>query len=151
MEIEFEEVKPFGEVDFQDIKDFEASNEVILPDDYKNFLEIQNGGRPKQNNLGTVETDVQWLYGMYDYENAPDWANFFEALDTYEGRLPSWYIPIGRDSGGNLFIMSLYEENRGLVAWWLHEQEAQENADEYFDNVRIVADNFTEFLKLLSD
>ena len=150
MTVEFEEIKPYGKVNPQDLKAFEKANDVILPNDYKRFLATQNGGKPRQTTLQAVHTDVHWLYGMYDYDNAPDWANFFEAIDTYSGRLPSWYVPIGRDSAGNLFIMSLYEENRGLVAWWLHEQEAKDYADDYFDNVRILADSFTEFLALLS-
>lgn len=141
-----EESNPYGPANLADIAEFEEANEVSLPDDYKKFLLEHNGGRPDPNVLSGPDTDVQWLYGMVE---EPAWASLFHALDTYEGRIPAWYMPIGMDSGGNLFVMSLYEENKGVVALWWHEDEAEGNGSEYFDNLTHVADSFTEFADLL--
>lgn len=64
----------------------------------------------------------------------------------FRKRIPSWYFPIANDSGGNLYLMSLYQENHGLIAFWRHEEETTGDADQYFDNMSIVATSFSEFL-----
>ena len=139
----------FGKTDLQDIRQFESHNNVLLPEDYKVFLSKYNGGQPKPAIQPKVKSDVQWIYGMV---TEPYYASLFQHLDMFQGRLPSWYIPIANDSGGNLYIMSLYEENRGLIAFWDHENEAEEGqADEYFDNITFVASSFTDFLDQLVD
>lgn len=137
----------FGKINLQDITDFEVHNNVRLPDDYKEFLIKHNGGVPQPNIEPTVKSDIQWIYGMVE---GPYYASLFQHLDMFEGRLPSWYIPIANDSGGNLYIMSLYPENHGLIAFWDHESEAEEGeADEYFDNMTFVASSFGHFLNQL--
>lgn len=145
--MQLEKCNPYGRINSADIVEFEETNEVSLPNDYKDFLLKCNGGRPNPNLLQDHDTDVQWLFSMVE---KPSWASFFHALDVYEGRIPAWYIPIGTDSGGNLYIMSLYEENKGVVALWLHEYEAKENETDYFDNLTHVADSFAEFTDLLT-
>ena len=93
----------YGSIKLEDITNFELASNVLLPADYKAFIIKYNGGRPSPNSLPNPSTDVAWLYGMFDEYN---WANFFYALDVFKGRIPSWYIPVGCDSGGNIFIMS---------------------------------------------
>lgn len=139
------ESQKFGELDLKDLQDFENANQFRLPEDYRDFLLRNNGGIPQKNRLGKPATVVHWLYGMH---NGPDWANFFHALQLYSGRLPSWYIPIGCDDAGNLFLMSMYEENKGIVVFWDHEGEV-ENAHQHFDNLIFVADSFSNFLERL--
>lgn len=146
--MKFEKINPFGPVNSADIVEFEESNEVILPDDYKEFLLDQNGGLPISNTISSINTDVNWLYGMVE---EPAWASLFHALDIYEGRIPAWYIPIGNDSGGNVYIMSLFDDNKGVVAIWWHEEEAEENGSNFFENLTHVADSFQEFLDILEE
>ncbi|WP_276501883.1 SMI1/KNR4 family protein [Terrimonas pollutisoli] len=139
----------YGSVELELISQFESANDVVLPDDYKNFLLKYNGGEPKPAIEPTIKSDVQWIYGMV---SEPYFASLFQHLDTFQGRLPSWYIPIANDSGGNLYVMSLYEENHGVIAFWSHENEAEEGqADQYFDNMQFVAPSFTDFLNQLVD
>lgn len=141
-----EKSNPYGPINPKDIVEFEEDNEVSLPDDYKEFLLEHNGGHPEPSALPAFGTDVNWLFGMVE---EPAWASLFHALAVYEGRIPSWYMPIGTDSGGNLYIMSLYEENKGVIALWWHEDEAPTNGSDYFDNLTPVADSFSEFAALL--
>ncbi|HUC81845.1 MAG TPA: SMI1/KNR4 family protein [Flavisolibacter sp.] len=137
----------FGKVNLTDIDDFEKHNNVQLPDDYRQFLIHYNGGKPVPNIEPTIRSDVQWIYGMVV---EPYYASLFQHLETFSGRIPSWYMPIANDSGGNLYVMSLYAENHGTIAFWNHENEADEGeADEYFDNMKFVAGSFTEFLNNL--
>ena len=45
--------------------------------------------------------------------------------------------------------MSLYKSNIGTIAFWDHENEAEEGeAEQYFDNMTMVAKSFTEFEKM---
>lgn len=143
---EFLETNLFGKLTPNDLSDFESANKFELPIDYKNFLVTYNGGRPVKNHLPKPSTDVNWLYGMHE---GPDWANLFWALNCYNGRLPSWYIPIGYDSAGNLFIMSMFEKNKGTIAVWDHENEAKGDAHQYFNNMTFVANSFSEFINSL--
>lgn len=81
----------------------------------------------------------------------PSWASLFHAIDVYEGRMPAWYMPIGTDSGGNIYIMSLYPDNKGVIALWWHEDETDENGSEYFGNLTAIANSLAEFLELLEE
>lgn len=138
----------FGQVQLSDITQFEIHNNVQLPEDYKDFLIKYNGGRPNPNLVPSVKSDVQWIYGMV---NEPYYASVFQHIDMFQKRIPSWYFPIANDSGGNLYLMSLYNENHGLIAFWRHEEETDGNADQYFDNMDIVSNSFSEFLNQLVD
>ncbi|UYZ63417.1 SMI1/KNR4 family protein [Hymenobacter weizhouensis] len=144
--MQLENSNPFGPVNPADIAEFEETNEITLPSDYKDFLLQHNGGRPLYSKVAGTDVEVKWLYSMIE---EPAWASLFNALDVYEGRIPSWYMPIGTDSGGNLYIMSLYKKNKGVIAFWRHEEEAEENGSDYFENLTHIADSFTEFVHLL--
>lgn len=138
----------FGRVQISDINQFETHNNISLPNDYKDFLIRNNGGRPNPNLVPSVKSDVQWIYGMVD---EPYYASIFQHIDMFHKRIPSWYFPIANDTGGNLYLMSLYHENHGLIAFWRHEEETDGDADQYFDNMSIVANSFTDFLNQLVD
>lgn len=136
----------FGNIRIADLTEFEEANNVALPGDYKQFLIEHNGGRPYPNICLAVKSDVQWIYGMV---HEPYYASLFQHIAIYQNRIPSWYFPIANDSGGNLYVMSLYKENHGMVAFWDHERETAGDADQYFDNMRFVATSFTEFFSQL--
>lgn len=142
----FEDSNRFGRLVMDDLLEFEAVNDFRLPEDYRDFLIKHNGGRPTPNKVSKVDTDVHWLYSMCE---EPAWASFFYALDVYQNRIPSWYIPIGYDSGGNVFITSLFEENKGVIALWMHEREHPTDGTEYYKNCIKLADNFEEFINSL--
>ena len=143
-----EEANKFGKINPKEIIDFEKANNVQVPLDYASFLEKYNGGRPIPNYVPSARSDVDWIYGMHQ---GPAWSNLFDAIDSYQGRIPSWYMPIATDSGGNLYLMSLYEKNRGYIAFWRHEFEADGNASQYFDNMSLVAESFQGFLDQLTE
>lgn len=136
----------FGKIDLNDIVEFESRNNIILPKDYKDFLFDHNGGIPSPNIEPNAKSDVRFIYGMV---KEPYYASIFQAIDTFKNRIPSWYIPIANDSGGNLYLMSLFKDNHGLIAFWRHEEETEGDADQYFDNMSIVANTFSEFINQL--
>ena len=141
------EANKFGNLNESELSDFETSNSVSFPIDYRKFLLKYNGGRPEPNIVPQVGTDINWIYGMHQ---EPSWASLYYAVYVFNSRVPNWYLPIGCDSSGNQFIMSLYPENRGTMAFWKHESELKEgDAGQYFDNVSFIANSFTEFINSL--
>jgi hypothetical protein len=142
------ESNKFGRIQIDDIVQFESDNEIEFPVDYRNFLITNNGGKPKQNLVPSVNSDVQWIFGMV---NEPYYASLFQHIDMFHKRIPSWYFPIANDSAGNLYLMSMYIENRGLIAFWKHEEETDGNAEQFFDNMSFVANSFTDFLDQLTN
>ena len=138
-------INEFGQLDQQELFEFQKDNEIQLPEDYIRFLNEYNGGKPTLNSIN-ANYNVDWIYGFH---NGPKWSNIFHAIDTYQDRIPSWYFPIANDSFGNLYIMSVYHGNHGLIAFWDHENEATENASQYFDNMVLIAKSFNDFLSKL--
>lgn len=141
------EPNKFGKFRRDALIEFENHNEITLPQDYKDFIETYNGGEPLKKRLNTVKNDISWFFSFLD---EPSWASFFNAIDVFFDRIPSWYIPIARMEGGDLLIMSVYIDNLGLIANWDHENEANEGeASQYFENLKLVANSFTELLSKL--
>ncbi len=141
------EPNKFGSLDINDIKQLEAENEISFPSDYIDFLKDYNGGRPKKTYLKETKNDINWFFGFFI---EPRWASFYYALDVFTDRIPSWYIPIARMEGGNLLIMSLFEDNHGFIAHWDHENEAKKGkASQYYDNLIFVANSFSDLLSKL--
>jgi hypothetical protein len=145
--VEILESNKFGKIKIDDIIQFESNNEIEFPVDFKDFLITNNGGKPKQNLVPSVNSDVQWIFGMVD---EPYYASLFQHIDMFYKRIPSWYFPIANDSGGNLYLMSLHIENHGLIAFWKHEEETDGNAEQYFENMSFVSNSFTDFLNQLT-
>lgn len=140
--MELEISNEFGSLDSFELKEFENENQLLIPNDYRNFLIKFNGGKP----LKSVYNDnysVNWFFGFH---NGPDWSTIYHAIDLYQNRIPSWYFPIANDPFGNLFLMSLYEENYGIIAFWDHENECDGDSAQYFENMSLIANSFTEFI-----
>ncbi|MEV4416516.1 SMI1/KNR4 family protein [Catellatospora sp. NPDC049609] len=113
-----------------------------LPADYRAYLLNQDGGRPITNDKAVKE-----IFGIR--EDAPDWANMWDKLDIFHGRYPAWLLPVAQDEYGNLFALSLREQDFGSVWFWDHEEEADEGEPPSEDNIEKWADSWTEFLASL--
>ncbi|MCY1144060.1 SMI1/KNR4 family protein [Actinoplanes sp. Pm04-4] len=100
-----------------DIERLEQRIASRLPRMYRDYLAGQDGGRLESNTRAAKE-----VFGVRD--DAPDWANMWDMLDTYDGRVPSWLQPVAQDEYGNLFAISLRAQDEGSVWFWDHEEEA---------------------------
>jgi hypothetical protein len=49
--------------------------------------------------------------------------NIEKRLDTYSGRMPSNFLPIASDPGGNIVVMSVSGEDRGKIYYWNHDHQ----------------------------
>ena len=144
--IEVQKREDFPKLDEKEIELFQSQNELQLPIDYVSFLKNSNGGKPVKNKIKNTSYVLSHFFGFID---DPQWASIFNAIETYQNRIPSWYFPIAKDAFGNLLVMSLHKDNFGFIAFWDHENEAKEDAQQYFDNMELVCKSFKELENLL--
>lgn len=120
-----------------------------LPRDYKEFLINYNGGNPDPccfsfKNTPEKGSFIDNLFGVIkDLNN-----NLLLNIDLYKNRIPTNFIPIGDDPGGNLILLSVKTPDRGKVYFWDHEMEADTDQGEIADysNLTLISDSFEEFL-----
>lgn len=102
-----------------DITELQARVGMPLPPPYRRFLLTHNGGVPAPNTVDIQgfdqsPTDVQEFFGvgLPIASSRLDWN-----LDTLRERLRGSLVPIGCDSGGNLFALSLRARDLGAVLY----------------------------------
>ena len=118
-----------------------------LPDDYSGFLHSKNGAFPALDCITFEEggrktaSDVFCFFAL-DHSQPGLSMNWHR--ETFSERLPKDTLPIGRDSGGNLWLLSLLGNDAGSVFFWDH--GTFETVDETdLKSCPKVASSFTEF------
>lgn len=112
-----------------------------LPDAYRDYLLGRDGGR-LDNNDGAVND----IFGLGE---VPDWASMWLVLETFHDRVPAWLLPVARDAYGNLYAISLRDEDHGSVWFWDHEEEADEGEPPAENNIERKAPDWQTFLDSL--
>lgn len=132
------------------ISAFEASIGKTLPEPYKRFLQEQNGGRPFRSTY-KIPRHGEAGVNFYGINLAEEYNDLYSAMCMYEGRIPSDFIPIGHDPGGNLICLQL--EANHAVYFWDHEEEKDDDDPEPADmsNMYFIADGFEKFINELED
>lgn len=135
---EANEFKPNSE----DISLFEEEIGIVLPLDYIAFLKEYNGGYPEPNyyQVGKYCFIVQFFSGLH-LESIEDLRR---EVEVFAGRIPSKSLPIAAMEGGDVLIMALDKKHYGQLYWWEHEIE-----DNRVDELRLVANSFSEFIEQL--
>lgn len=119
-----------------------------LPRDYREFLLSSNGAFPTPDcatfdeDGRTTASDVYCLFAIGDDRSSlsMEWHQ-----ETFSHRLPENTLPIGRDSGGNLWLLSLRDGSAGAIFFWDHgSYDTFDESD--LDNWPKVASSFKEFL-----
>jgi len=116
-----------------------------LPEVYRAFLLVNNGGRPKPDAIQIPSwdfrtTDVKVFFGLDDEFECCD---LLWHLDWLEGCLENHLLPIADDSIGNLFVLVLDEVDYGQILYF--------NAAEIPPRPYFVAKDFNEFLGKLHE
>lgn len=70
-------------------------------------------------------------------------------LETFRDRVPGWLLPVAQDAYGNLFAISLREQDRGSVWFWDHEEEADEGEPASEDNIERRAPDWQTFIEAI--
>ena len=133
----------------REIAAFERRLDARLPHEYRTFLQECNGGIPDACYFSAVHERL--LVQSFN-RLAPGRRDDIETIArSYEGRIPSSFLPFAVDPQGSLFLISLREGTRGRVYFWDQEREPESPTDELasFTNVYEIAPTFGEFLGAL--
>lgn len=134
------------------IEAFERKHGRQLPADYKQFLNVYNGGRPERSSRVFVfqtkdgaqsDSLVNWFSGLVEREN----YSLEKDIQTYHGRIPEHTMPIACDPFGNLILIAFKESGRDGLWFWDHENEPANFGE---TGLYRIADNFTAFVESLT-
>ncbi|MBC2328034.1 SMI1/KNR4 family protein [Listeria booriae] len=125
------------------IEDFEQRYNLKLAEDYKKFLLDFNGGYADPNVFKISEEQgksaLNTLYGLGIDDEYDELASVYESLD---GIIPSGFISIADDSGGNQICLGVDDDYFGKIFVWMHDMEIEED----MDNMFLLAADFKLFL-----
>ena len=140
-----------------DIEKLEEKLNKKLPDEYKKFLLLHNGGVPISNlSAGNLELGYLVINELYGINAKKNYNDLYHTIDVYDGRIPDDFIPIGGDPGGNVYCLGISGDYFGKVYFWDHEEEddSDEKADKHAvlpNNMYFLADSFTSFINRLTE
>jgi hypothetical protein len=131
----------FQSTDETTLAAFESQLAVRLPEDYREFLLMCNGGQPIDSRFmveGWGATEVHILYGLNTGRTACDleWAS-----SLFEKFFPDSVIPIGCDPEGYVICLGVRRAAFGKVYFW-HRGERLEQFVQ-------IASSFDSFLSIL--
>jgi hypothetical protein len=121
---------------------------VVLPDDYRQFLQTINGGCPKPDCFQVPERGLALaaiLYGIRDRRTHADLEHEQEEATLWDP-LPPGFIAIGHDPGGNTLLLATLGKDAGRVFFW--DRNGLWVRDDAH-NTFAVADSFSAFLESL--
>lgn len=105
-------------INLDDIRNFETSNNLALPNDFISFYLINNGGYLPEED----EPNPFLLGGFFSFSHGklPIEKRYKELLEDWPNLLGM--IPFAYDDGGNLFLISTVSESYGEVKIWLTDE-----------------------------
>ena len=123
-----------------------------LPEDYREFLLLYNGGRPEpgcfqfaQRTGPYTDSVIDWFLTLH--ENPYTYTNLERKLDVFADRIPPGTLPIANDPGGNCVLLGLNADIRGKVYFWDHDREPARQPD--WSNIDLIAEDFDTFMRKL--
>lgn len=126
-------VKPLK--DRQYIKKFEVENGITIPQDLKECIFNNNGGRPSVKVYDTSKSSGRVIKTLLSY-NEEDIEKIYKILPLFKEN-SMCLLPFASDPSGNFICVDL--ENKDSIVLWLHET----NTTEY------IAETFSKFLGIL--
>ena len=136
-------------IDDSAIAVFESFLGLRLPEDYRKYLAQNTGERPAHSSFevpGEGESSVQYFFPLLSKTRT---ETLPYKLKLYADRMPEDLLPIGADPGGNVIALAVKGKDRGGVFFWDHEQEADDEAQPYWGNLKALAPNFAAFIARL--
>ena len=141
-------MRPLKELNLSNVRvppsELEVSNlenklDARLPVSYLGFLREGNGGSPE---LDTFEMPSGEEWSVNDFffvgpDDASTESVIWNYLNRWDG-IPDHFLPIGRDGGGNLFLLNVSPKYKDEVWIWLH--------DEPNNQLRQLCGHFDDFI-----
>jgi cell wall assembly regulator SMI1 len=138
-----------------DLDGFEKEYQVSLPQDYRHFMLEHNGGDRAEfmvfdfieTGYGDNSTDMREFNSIHigEVQEQNDIRRPLMIVRA-EGYAPSYFIPIGNDSGGSPIFLAAGSEDIGCV--YIANDNYEDTETGYFVMSK-VADSFTEFIDML--
>ena len=137
-----------------ELDELETRLHVKLPENYRAFLMMHNGGRPEPGSFsfvegksGRTESSVAWFFAVHPGRSESFEVNYriFKILSM---RIPLNLIPIAGDPFGNLICMSFGGDDAGFIYFWDHEKERRKPD---YKNCYLIAKSLEQFLDELHD
>ena len=135
------------------LRELESRFNIILPDEYRQFILINNGGTPMPNVFEFIDTEGKKSNSLVHYFLAIYDGNGFDNIEQNyllyisEKRIPSDIFPIAEDPFGNMVCVSVASGDYGKVYFWDHELEFEDN----YGNLSLIANSFNEFIHKLKE
>jgi hypothetical protein len=135
---------PIGEPEVQAA---EAALGYTLPEPYRSFLLLHNGGSPEPAAFTVLdplagEKIIGRVNERYECDELP------RMMGLYRGRIPPDLLPIGDDDDGNQILLRVRGPGVGRVYLWDYRHE---HAPPTHGNVALLADRFDLLLGRLFD
>jgi SMI1 / KNR4 family (SUKH-1)/A nuclease of the HNH/ENDO VII superfamily with conserved WHH len=138
------------------LQNIETKKICELPKEYREFLLAYNGGKPYWNCFemanyfldGRSDFDsVRFFYSICLDSNAVT-KNYdiFEMMRVHQNRIPDELLTIATDSLGNEICLCVKGEKYGKIFFWDHEEESPRGQEPWWDNIYLIANNFTGFI-----
>lgn len=142
----------YGLLDEARLEAFERTIGSALPENYRAWLRIHNGGGfiPAHFRISPAEGDstVHHVHGLHD---GPGYTRLDSVRNCYQGRMPAALLPVADDVCGNALCLGLSGPARGRVYFWNHEREAATGGADFWGNVTEIAPSWPAFLAGLAE
>lgn len=143
-------------LNIKDIEEIEKFIDLKLPNEYKEHLLLNNGGRCEPNIFDFNEkgkitsSNIDWFLAIYngEYDNLKDYLKIYK-ID--KKRLPTHIFPFALDAGGNLICISCGSNDFGSIYFWDHENEIDYHfsKNDDYSNLFFIAGTFKKFIEML--
>lgn len=146
--IEFEST--FKPIQHQELKTFEETYSLVLPDDYKDFLMYRNGGKTVRRRFETKDQKITSSIMLFLPLNKEAESNLEDYYKKYNGGaiIPPNFIPIGIDPADSLICLAINEEDQGIV-YFCDMDYFEEDNELRPEFIKPVSSSFDEFVNSL--
>lgn len=131
----------------EDLKLFEQTYNILIPQSIKNHYLKYNGGYPERNVFVSEEDKREYTVNYFYSIESGDGMAIEKILPLLDNMIfPDWLVPLADDIGGDIFAYSIRKGEEGVIYYYSHEFEYGENPEEY---VTRLSDDIETFLDSL--
>ena len=131
----------------EDLKQFEQTYDILIPQSIKNHYLKYNGGYPERNVFVSEGNEREYVVNYFYSIGCGDDMALEKTLPLLgKDIFPDWLVPLADDIGGDIFAYSIRKGEEGAIYYYSHEFEYGENPEE---NVTRLSDDINTFLDSL--
>ncbi|OAB38860.1 hypothetical protein PGLA_19570 [Paenibacillus glacialis] len=136
----------FEKISCKDVENFEKIRNVTLPYDYKQFLLLNNGGKPIKRRFQSKDGKITSSLMMYFPISESVEISLDEKYKIYSiGKIvPSNFLPIGIDPADSLICLSVSGNDIGKV-YFCDMDYFEEDNELKKEFISLISNSFTEF------